>query len=188
MAVSVELTRSEDELKQRFESLSTPEDVADLLEIPYDHLNYILFWGRHFFPYHKFPVRKKSGGFREINAPPKSLRILQSKLNTVRCAVSIQQELKELKIGGTETPIRVRMGLHTGEPVKHQEDFFGYHVNFAARIQSKAGPGEILISRTLRDVVRPSGRFTISNARRVTLKGLSGRHPVFAVVWSNGGL
>lgn len=83
MAVSVELTRSEDELKQRFESLTTPEDVADLLEISYDHLNYILFWGRHFFPYHKFTIRKKSGGFRVINAPPTSLRILQSKLNTV---------------------------------------------------------------------------------------------------------
>ena len=83
MAVSVELTRSEDELKQRFEALTTPEDVADLLEISYDHLNYILFWGRHFFPYRKFIVRKKSGGFREINAPPKSLCILQAKLNTV---------------------------------------------------------------------------------------------------------
>ena len=83
MAVSVELTRSEDELRQRFGSLTTPEDVADLLEISYDHLNYILFWGRHFFPYHKFTIRKKSGGFRVINAPPTSLRILQSKLNTV---------------------------------------------------------------------------------------------------------
>ena len=83
VALGPELTHTPEELKRLFSLLRTGQDVAYLLEVPYDHLNHILYWGRHRYTYRTFRIRKKSGGFREISAPPASLRILQSKLNDV---------------------------------------------------------------------------------------------------------
>lgn len=82
-SLSTELTRDPAELKQRVFSLRTGEDVADLLEVSYGHLTHILYWGRQRYPYRKFLIRKRSGGYREISAPPTSRRILQAKLNRV---------------------------------------------------------------------------------------------------------
>ena len=82
-ALSLELSLKPEELRQRFFSLHTAQDVADLLEVQHGHLVYMLYWGRRRYPYRTFHIRKKSGGVREISAPPRSLGILQSKLNTV---------------------------------------------------------------------------------------------------------
>jgi RNA-directed DNA polymerase len=81
--VALELTRSPDDLKRRFFSLRTRADVADLLELPYGHLIYILYRAPHRYPYRVFQIPKRSGGFRRISAPHSSLQIVQSKLNTV---------------------------------------------------------------------------------------------------------
>lgn len=53
--------------------------------------------------------------------------------------------------------IEVRCGLHTGEVEVVGEDVAGLVVNIAARIASVGGPGEVLISRTVRDLVAGSG-------------------------------
>ena len=82
-ALAVDLTRSSDELVDRFARLRTRADVADLLEIPHGHLNYILTRGRGSYPYRKFQIPKKSGGMREISAPTGSMLILQKKLHGV---------------------------------------------------------------------------------------------------------
>jgi RNA-directed DNA polymerase len=80
---SVELTRDAEELKRLFFSLRTARDVANLLEIAYEHLIHILYRAPDRYPYRTFQIPKRSGGAREISAPPPSLGILQSKLNTV---------------------------------------------------------------------------------------------------------
>lgn len=82
-AVAIELTRSSDELVDRFAGLQTRADVAELLEIPYGHLNYILYRGRGSFPYRKFQIPKRAGGVREISAPTGSMLILQRKLHGI---------------------------------------------------------------------------------------------------------
>jgi len=86
-SAAVELTQTPDELRRLFLSLGNAQDVAHLLEIPYGHLNYILYWGKESYPYRLFHIRKKSGGVREISAPHPTLQILQSKLNGVLAVV-----------------------------------------------------------------------------------------------------
>jgi RNA-directed DNA polymerase len=81
--LTAELGRDAEELKRLFFSLATPRDVANLLELPYDHLIHILYRAPERYQYRTFHIRKRSGGTREISAPPSSLQILQSKLNTV---------------------------------------------------------------------------------------------------------
>jgi predicted ATPase/class 3 adenylate cyclase len=50
-------------------------------------------------------------------------------------------------------PIRVRMGLHTGEPIVTGEDYVGIDVHRAARIAAAGHGGQILLSRATRDLV-----------------------------------
>jgi RNA-directed DNA polymerase len=78
------LTASNEELRQRFLTLCTREDVAALLEIDYYRLNYHLHIAkRHRDVYTTFYVSKKSGGRRQISAPITALKIIQQKLNQV---------------------------------------------------------------------------------------------------------
>jgi adenylate cyclase len=82
-----------------------------------------------------------------------------------------------------EEPIRLRIGLHTGEVTKEGTDFFGRHVTLAARIAGQAQGGEILVSSLLREVTEGAGEFTFGEGRKVELKGLKGKHQVFEVTW-----
>ena len=54
-------------------------------------------------------------------------------------------------------PIRVRMGLHTGEPTVTGEDYVGIDVHRAARIAAAGHGGQILLSQATRDLVRVAG-------------------------------
>lgn len=96
----------------------------------------------------------------------------------VECAISVQREVVELS-----GPIRVRMGLHTGEPIRHSDDFFGRDVAYAARLGSAAIGGEILVSSLVKSLVEPSGSVKFEGPREVELKGFDGPQPIFAVVW-----
>jgi class 3 adenylate cyclase len=55
--------------------------------------------------------------------------------------------------------IRIRVGIHVGECEKRGEEWRGMAVHVGARIGSLAGPGEILASRTVRDLSAGSGMF-----------------------------
>ena len=80
-------------------------------------------------------------------------------------------------------PILVRIGLHTGEVIKEGDDFFGKHVNLAARIAGQATGGEILVSSLLKELTASGGDIEFGEGREVELKGLSGGHRVFLVSW-----
>ena len=68
----------------------------------------------------------------------------------VRCASAIAQSAQPLGIS-------VRSGLHTGEIELKPDDIGGIAVNIAARVAAMAGPGETLVSSTVRDLVAGSG-------------------------------
>ncbi len=84
--------------------------------------------------------------------------------------------------------MRMRIGLHTGEPVREggddDADFYGTHVVMASRIASQASGGEVLVSALLRELVAASGEFTLEAREPVALKGLDGEHVTYAVRWA----
>ena len=79
--------------------------------------------------------------------------------------------------------MEVRIGLHTGEAVQERGDFFGKHVNLAARIGGRATGGEILVSSLVAQLVGPSGEFTMWERTAISLKGLDGEHVTHGVEW-----
>lgn len=76
--------------------------------------------------------------------------------------------------------IEVRAGLHTGEVEVIGEDIGGMAVNIAARVSALAGPGEVLVSRTVKDLVVGSG-LEFTDLGTHTLKGVSDSWQVLAV-------
>jgi class 3 adenylate cyclase len=101
----------------------------------------------------------------------------------VEAAIAIQRALA-VRIGdGAAEPIRVRMGLHTGEAIRERDDFFGRNVVLAARIAAEARGGEILVSAPLKELAEGAGEVSFGDPRELGLKGLSGTHTVHPVEW-----
>ena len=92
----------------------------------------------------------------------------------IRCAQAI--------LGSSEPlGIRVRAGLHTGECEVMGDDIGGIAVHIAARVSALAGPGEVLVSRTVKDLVAGSG-IEFSDRGVHTLKGIPDSWQLLAVV------
>jgi class 3 adenylate cyclase len=75
--------------------------------------------------------------------------------------------------------IRVRAGVHTGECEVMGDDVGGIAVHIAARVSALAGPSEVLVSRTVKDLVAGSG---LEFAERGTheLKGVPDTWEIYA--------
>jgi predicted ATPase/class 3 adenylate cyclase len=72
--------------------------------------------------------------------------------DALEAAVAAQRELAAHSWPGAVT-VRVRMGLHTGEPSLMAEGYVGLDVHYSARVMSAAHGGQVLLSRTTRDLV-----------------------------------
>ena len=90
----------------------------------------------------------------------------------IRCAMAIRDAVQALGI-------EVRAGLHTGECEVRGDDIGGIAVHIGARVSALAGPNDVLVSSTLRDLVIGSG--SIRGPRRSKLKGVPGEWHLFAV-------
>ena len=97
--------------------------------------------------------------------------------------MGIQRALAAHNDAHADQPIRVRIGLHTGEAIKDADKFFGRTVIQAYRIADQARSGEILVSSLLKELVQTSADLRFGEAREIELKGLSGKHLVFAAEW-----
>jgi class 3 adenylate cyclase/pimeloyl-ACP methyl ester carboxylesterase len=91
----------------------------------------------------------------------------------IRCAMRIVQEIKRLGMD-------VRIGLHTGEVEIRNAAVEGIAVHLAARVMGAAGAGEVLVSRTVKDLVAGSS-FHFEDRGMFPLKGFSEKWHLFSV-------
>ena len=96
----------------------------------------------------------------------------------VTCAQAIEAAMDET-FRDPGSPIRVRIGLHVGETVHEGGDHFGHAVNYAARVASAAGGGEIVVSSLVYGLLAQTGEFVFDAAREVELKGIEGPQLVY---------
>ena len=122
-----------------------------------------------------FEVKSQGDGF---------MLAFSSARTALECAIGIQQNFAIHDEAHPGEPIRVRIGLHTGEAIKEGEDFFGKTVILAARIACEASGGQILVSSLLKALVESSGEFDFGGAREAELKGLAGLHQLHQVLWA----
>ncbi len=91
----------------------------------------------------------------------------------IGAAVSARDAVRSLDL-------EIRAGLHTGEVEVMREDIGGIAVNIGARVGALAGPGEVLVSRTVTDLVAGSG-IAFEDRGAHTLKGVPGEWQLFTV-------
>lgn len=77
------------------------------------------------------------------------------------------------------TPIRVRIGLHSGTAIERDGDYFGQNVALAARVAAQAQGGEILVTGEIAEALEEL--FTFTPAEAVELKGFDGEHELWFV-------
>jgi class 3 adenylate cyclase/tetratricopeptide (TPR) repeat protein len=102
--------------------------------------------------------------------------------SAVACAVAIQQMFAQHNAEHPAEAIRVRVGVHAGQPISTEGRLFGTAVHAAFRICARAGPGQILVSDVVGQPVAGKG-FVLSSRGRVALKGLPGRMQLYEVLW-----
>jgi class 3 adenylate cyclase/pimeloyl-ACP methyl ester carboxylesterase len=87
---------------------------------------------------------------------------------------------REMAVGVRELGIEIRAGVHTGECDRRGDDLGGIAVNVAARIIGHAGPGEVMVSSTVRELVLGSGLEFADRGVR-PLKGIPDDWHLYAV-------
>jgi class 3 adenylate cyclase len=126
---------------------------------------------------HDAVVRSQLARFRgrEVNTSGDGfLAMFDGPQRAIRCAMAIRDAVQTLGIA-------VRAGLHTGECEVRGDDIGGIGVHIGARVSTLAGPNDVLVSSTLRDLVIGSG-LEFEDRGVHELKGVPGEWRIFAVV------
>jgi class 3 adenylate cyclase len=125
---------------------------------------------------HDAVVRAQLARFRgrEVNTSGDGfLAMFDGPQRAIRCAMAIRDAVQALGI-------QVRAGLHTGECEVRGDDIGGIGVHIGARVSALAGPNDVLVSSTLRDLVIGSG-LEFEERGAYELKGVPGEWRLFAV-------
>jgi class 3 adenylate cyclase len=125
---------------------------------------------------HDAVVRSQLSRFRgrEVNTSGDGfLAMFDGPQRAIRCAMAIRDAVQALGI-------QVRAGLHTGECEVRGDDIGGIGVHIGARVSALAGPNDVLVSSTLRDLVIGSG-LEFEERGTHELKGVPGEWRLFAV-------
>jgi class 3 adenylate cyclase len=101
--------------------------------------------------------------------------VFPSASGAIRCAMAVLEEAAQsTAAAGGALPVGI--GIHAGETADSAEGFVGSAVNIAARVCALAGPGELLITETVRSLVRTSMPRVMAPRGRRRLKGI--REPI----------
>jgi class 3 adenylate cyclase/pimeloyl-ACP methyl ester carboxylesterase len=116
----------------------------------------------------------RHGGTEIDTAGDGFLATFDGPARAVRAALDVTQNV-------TDLGIQVRAGAHTGEVERENGGIVGVAVHIGARIAAEAGPSEVLVSQTVKDLVGGSG-LEFSDVGEHALKGVPGPWRLFRVV------
>jgi class 3 adenylate cyclase len=116
-------------------------------------------------------IRTEGDGFYVVFPSPSS---------AIRCGLGILEQAAA-SIAAAGGPLPVGVGIHAGETADSAEGFVGSAVNIAARVCALAGPGELLVTETVRSLVRTSMPLPMESRGRRHLKGIREPIALFAV-------
>jgi class 3 adenylate cyclase len=127
----------------------------------------------------------KQDGFEVKNQGDGFMVAFSSASRALRCAIGIQGAFQSYNAVHPDTTVRVRVGMHTGEATRDQDDFLGGTVNLAARITEQARGGEVFVSSVLKELCDTTGEFRFGDAQEVELKGISQPRRIHRVLWGS---
>jgi class 3 adenylate cyclase len=124
---------------------------------------------------------REHGGYEVKSQGDGFMIAYPSAIEGLHCAIEMQRHLADAP--DLAEPLRVRIGLHTGEAIREGDDFFGRSVTLAARLGGQADGGQILTSSVVRELAS-GAEIRFDDAGSVELKGLRGSQHVYRVDWS----
>jgi class 3 adenylate cyclase len=129
-----------------------------------------------------YEVKSQGDGF--MLAFPDPCEALDCAIEVQRAFAEREREMRGSPAG--EVVLRVRMGLHIGEVISEEGDYFGKNVILAARIAAQAMGSEILVSEELREAASSGNGDDLhfDEGRELELKGLAGSHRVYRADWA----
>ncbi|HEY2214690.1 MAG TPA: adenylate/guanylate cyclase domain-containing protein [Acidimicrobiales bacterium] len=133
-------------------------------------------------------VRRLLGehGGREVKVQGDGFMVaFGSVARALRCAGDMQRSFTSYSQEHEERPIRVHVGVHTGEAMQEDDDFLGHTVVVASRLADAAQPGEVLVSALSAQMVERTEEFHFVNYRQESLKGLTRPQQVATLLWSD---
>jgi class 3 adenylate cyclase len=98
-------------------------------------------------------------------------------------ALELQEVFSVYSAQLAEEPLRVRIGLHTGNVFQERNDFLGKTVVVAARITGRARGGEVLVSGALKDYTEHVAEWSFGPPSDLNLRGLTSPQRVHPVYW-----
>jgi len=104
----------------------------------------------------------------------------------VLCAAAIQRSVSAHNASHPDQQLGVGIGVHSGETIAFDRQYVGSAVNVASRLASRADAGEILISDTLRGLVRTGLPVGLADRGALELKGVSEPVRAWSVDWQGG--
>src|SRR6266850_2741594 len=109
--------------------------------------------------------------------------VFESASSALECAVAILRAADAQNDRDPTMPLRIGVGLHAGETVAYDDQFVGSAVNIASRLAGKAGEMELVISDTLRGLVRTSTKLAMTDRGPLELKGVAEPIRAWSVKW-----
>lgn len=128
------------------------------------------------------PLLAQHGGTEVQHLGDGFMLAFSSARQAVRCAIAVQRALAEYAETHPGRPVRVRIGMHTGEVLSETHGYFGEAVWLAARINAKASGSQILVSDLTQRIVGSS--CPCADRGEFELKGIPGMHRLYEVTWS----
>lgn len=120
-------------------------------------------------------VKSQGDGYMVVFRTPELA--IGASLGIQRALKAKRQRSRQLR----RTPIRVRIGLHTGTAIEREGDYFGRNIAMAARVAAMAEGGQVLVTDEIADALGEweDVRFVAGDV--VQLKGLPGEHQLWGV-------
>ncbi len=132
-------------------------------------------------------VVSRAGGHEVKNLGDGLMIAFASAVRALECAVAIQRSVAEQNRRQPERALRVRIGVHAGEAVRDDDDFFGTAVVMSKRLCDRARGGQILTSEIVVGLVGPRSGLPLRPVGRLRLKGLAQPVPAVAIEWDTEG-
>jgi class 3 adenylate cyclase len=104
--------------------------------------------------------------------------VFPSGASALTAAIDMQRSM----VSTSDTELHLRVGVHTGDVVRHKTDFLGLTVNKAARVAAAAQGGQILVSASTVGMINDA-EFRFGEQIVADLKGISGTHTLRPLLW-----
>lgn len=104
--------------------------------------------------------------------------VFGSGASALMAAIGIQESVA----ASVEDRLKLRIGVHTGDAIHSQGDFFGSAINKAARVAAAALGNQILVSSTTAEMISPT-EFEFGDPITAELKGIDGNHILKPLLW-----